>query len=139
MGLDACGTAARGDDARDKYFPVHVAEYDLSSADALRSELPSLAVASSSLSAAISQISLLHSRVADCTSDLAGHDQSTLRARQTRYLGKMGADAPLADLGSQLADASDLMDLQHGIGRTMLDDLLDEAHHAIVGIRAALL
>jgi len=150
--LDMCGDAMRNDDARDKYFAVHANGYDFGLAEIVHSELPSLTVASSSLAAVISQINMLHSRVADCRSDLSEQALNTtlprrpkaykdvaLQESRHRSAGAIAISSKSTDYNCQLADASNALDLELGIDQSTINSFLDEARHAIVSIRASLL
>merc|ERR1719429_614156 len=56
VALDDCDTASQSRDARDKYFAVSVADYNIAPFAALRSELPALAAAKASLSTALREV-----------------------------------------------------------------------------------
>lgn len=142
--LDTCGDAARSDDARDKYFAVHASGHDFSSADTLHAEMQSLTVASSSLAAAVNQINVFRSRMEDCGNDSAELDPNTsshlLRQPSKQVALPFGRAKHISAMGTDgMSDISYLMEKQHGIDRTAMNDLLHEARLAIVSIRAALL
>jgi len=54
--LDDCTTASHSKDARDKYFPVVVPDFDPTASAALRAELPAVAAAMASLNVALGDI-----------------------------------------------------------------------------------
>lgn len=59
--LDDCAAASQSKDARDKYFPVAVSDFDPASSAALDAQQPSLVAATASLSAALGEIAALPS------------------------------------------------------------------------------
>lgn len=59
--LDDCTAASHSKDARDKYFPVVVPDFDPTASAALRAELPPIAAAMASLSVALGDIVALPS------------------------------------------------------------------------------
>jgi len=61
VALDDCATASQSQDARDKYFPVSVSDFDPAASSALRAELPAMAAAAASLSNALADIAALPS------------------------------------------------------------------------------
>ena len=153
--IDSCVDAARSGDARDKYFAVHVGEFDLSSAEALRSELPSLAAAESSLAATVAELGGLGLDLAECTRAFAAPPADatamSCRASSTRLL--VQRDAAVQSLGaspgkrasagsnaqSKLSEVSVMADVQHGVDRDAISNVLGEARQAILAMRAALL
>jgi len=56
VSLDECTTASQSEDARDKYFPVAVSDFDPSASAAFRAELPALAAAKASLSESLGRV-----------------------------------------------------------------------------------
>merc|ERR1712117_427493 len=54
--LDDCATVSQSEDARDKYFPVTVSDFDLPASATLRVALPAVVAAKASLSAALGKI-----------------------------------------------------------------------------------
>lgn len=59
--LDDCATASHSKDARDKYFPIAVSDFDPASSAALHAQQPSVVAAKASLSAALGEIGALPS------------------------------------------------------------------------------
>jgi len=59
VALDDCAAASQAKDARDKYFPVSVSDFDPATSAALRAELPAMAAATVSLSTALADIAAL--------------------------------------------------------------------------------
>lgn len=54
--LDDCATVSQSEDARDKYFPVTVSDFDLAASATFRAALPAVVAAKASLSAALGKI-----------------------------------------------------------------------------------
>ena len=80
VALDECAAASQSDDARDKYFPVAVSDFDPTASAAFRAELPALAAAKASLSAALGKVLALP----DCAGEAALLGPSELLATSSK-------------------------------------------------------
>lgn len=56
VALDDCATASQSEDARDKYFPVAVSDFNPAASAAFRAVLPAVVAAKASLSAALGKV-----------------------------------------------------------------------------------
>ena len=63
-----CAKAAKSADARDKYFQVHVGEFDPLGAKSVASELPALEAAKASVSATVSELAEALPKLSVCKS-----------------------------------------------------------------------
>ena len=64
--LEACGVAAKSQDARDKYFAVAVRSFDPSAGSGLAAEIPALEAAASALAAVSVELSAAEARFPSC-------------------------------------------------------------------------
>ena len=117
MIVEECARAAKSGDARDKYFQVHVGEFDAFAAKALASELPALEAAKASVSATISELAEALPHISACKG------QSFVRSK---LLARGSAQQKLAMGSSDLADAGDV------------GSLIAEARATIMAARALL-
>jgi len=113
--LDDCSAASSSTDARDKYFPVAVSDFDLSASATLHAELPALASARTSLSTALSEVAALPG----CSNGAV-----------------MLAAASVLSASSETLRANDVAD---GGGSAEVEQLLATARSIIVGAREAML
>merc|ERR1712045_315709 len=99
--------AAQSEDARDKYFPVAVSEFDPAESAAFWAELPALAAAKASLSAALGKVLALP----DCAGETALLGPSELLATSSMTQSNEGTDTGLdiADLKLLLATARSMI------------------------------
>jgi len=103
MIVEDCANAAKSADARDKYFQVHVGEFDPSAAKAMASELPALEAAKASVSATISELAEALPRISACKGRSFG--ESKLFAKRAALAVGAGDLADVAQVGSLIAEA----------------------------------
>lgn len=133
--LDDCAAAARSKDARDKYFPSYVSNFDPSSASVLQAELPQLLAAKASLSSALSRIAAVQAKVSECGST------RILRA-DVHDAGVLQGDTLLASLSrsaSPVSGLEELADIEQGIDLVGIEAFLALAKATIVDMRASLM
>lgn len=134
--LDDCATAARSKDARDKYFPSYVSEFDPSLLAALQAELPPLAAAKASLSLALGEIAGTQSKLPECRSAqaLSEHVHDAVRGGK---LLDTHSDV-LSSLESPSSGLEELVDNAQGINAAGVKAFLASAKAVIIKMRAAL-
>lgn len=151
--IDVCDDAAKSADARDKYFSVEVASFDMSAAEALKSELPSLAASHTSLAASASELVALASHLGDCTSafSIARANASVHVPVFTHDAAKRGVSfqdvssaarervSVLSAMQSAHSDARAWVDVQQGVDASSVANALAEAREAVLAMRTALL
>merc|ERR1712117_448979 len=134
--LDDCATAARSKDARDKYFPSYVSEFDPSLLAALQAELPPLAAAKASLSLALGEIAGTRSKLPECRSAqaLSEHVHDAVRGGK---LLDTHSDV-LSSLEFPRSGLEELVDNARGINAAGVKAFLASAKAVIIKMRAAL-
>lgn len=140
--IDDCADAARSADARDKYISIHVKSVDLNSAGLLRSEMPSLAAAESSLASVVGELSVLGAKVADCEHAFAAASlNQTFHTREAlQAMAASDGNRAFADYGQSIPSEMGIFaDAQHGLDPHALVNALGESRHAILAVRASLL
>jgi len=90
--LDDCSGASSSKDARDRYFPVSVSDFDLSASATLHAELPALASARTSLSTALSEVAALpgcsNGAVMSAAASVLSASSEALRAKDVADVGE---------------------------------------------------
>merc|ERR1712032_1626349 len=161
--VDSCANAGKSVDARDKYFMSYVGELDPCPSKALRSELPSLEAAKTSMASTVNEISDVLPSLASC------RKASTGLFRQTVHLDRQSTMNPLSHEdkrfrsadnqkgdslagsfvteklrmgGGSMVSASlhlgELIESQNGIDAESVALLLQEGRRAIIEARKAL-
>lgn len=103
VALDTCAKASQSEDARDKYFPVAVSDFDLDASAAFKAELPALAAAKVSLSASLGKVVALP----DCADEaaLASMSELLVTSSKTQSNEDIAAGLDVADVKLLLATA----------------------------------
>lgn len=141
---DECTAAARSKDARDKYFAVHVPDFDPAIAQGVRSEMPELEAAKASLSAAVGEVLDLLPKMRLCQ-----HGGAALAARPEVAGAPELTPAALVRAGSGFRTAGGdgetsagalrrAVAQAHGVDGRALRLLLQSAKSAIVQARGLL-
>jgi len=132
--LDDCAVAARSKDARDKYFPSYVSNFDLSATAALQAELPPLVAAKTSLSSVLTQIAAVRSKLSEC------RRLQSMRA-DVRNASHAQSDSllSLSRLDSSVSGLEELVDSEQDIDIAGIKAFLASAKETIVNMRAALM
>jgi len=132
--LDDCAVASRSKDARDKYFPSYVSNFDSSATAVLEAELPLLAAAKTSLSSVLSKVAALTPKVSECRS------LQSMRAN-VHDAGQAQGDSliVLNRLDSQAPGLESLVDSERGIDTAGIKAFLASAKTTIVNLRSALI
>ena len=135
--MDDCSAAGKSSDARDKYFLSHVGDYDPFPAKSLRSELPSLEAARSSLAAAATALADVLPQLDFCQAVSLEHtaeERANVPASAVRQaVSAFGARAKYA-----AGVMAQLVDEENGVDVAGLDLLLFEARASILAVRRAL-
>lgn len=107
VALDDCGTASQSKDARDKYFPVVVSDFAPDASAALQAELPAVAAAKASLSAALGDVVALPG----CSDEAAllGTSALLVTSSKTQSDGDAAAGLDNADVKLLLATARSMI------------------------------
>jgi len=126
-----CTTAAKINDARDKYFETHVAEFVPCSSKALRSELPSLEVARASVASVAAELKGILPKLGSC------HGAALVKV--LGVLWASGASYSPSHLSSEArAQLVQNVDSQNGINSNAAIALMRQARSIIVAARGAL-
>jgi len=122
VSLDDCAAAALSKDARDKYFAVSVGQFDAAPSAALQAEMPALAAAKASVSAALSDVANAGAKLSGCagTSSFAAGGLVAQSARQ------------------RLVSSGRSVDATSGFDEGDVKTLLASARSTILGVRSAL-
>lgn len=116
-----CAIAAKSADARDKYFQVHVGEFDPLDAKSVASELPALEAAKASVSATVSELAEALPKLSTCRS----------KAMTSASIGRtiFGSSARLGRRSAAKADGADA---------AAVGELMSVARETIMAARALL-
>lgn len=116
-----CAKAAKSADARDKYFQVHVGEFDPLGAKSVASELPALEAAKASVSATVSELAEALPKLSVCKS----------KAMATASIGRaiFGSSARFGRRSAAKAD---------GVDAAAVGELMSVARETIMAARAML-
>lgn len=132
--VEDCASAAKSNDARDKYFETHVNEYSSCSSKSLRSELPSLEAARASLASVVAELTGVLPKLSSC-SRAAGLMSSVGATQMMHQLKESAARNKRHGKGSLTADS---VDNQNGIHMDAAVALIKEARRVILATRDAL-
>merc|ERR1712051_765531 len=139
--LDDCTVVAQSKDARDKYFASAVSNFDPASSAALRAEMPALAAAKASLSAALSEVAAMHQKLPGCLHTpvlrFAGHTAVSLPAWSLTSSWKSGKRSTGAVVDAHTG-VGGLVESMYGIDVADVKMLLASAKSTIVSVRDAL-
>merc|ERR1719221_1992324 len=161
--VDSCANAGKSVDARDKYFMSYVGEFDPCPSRALRSELPSLEAAKTSMASTVNEISDVLPFLASCreastssfrqtvrpdrpsTMNPVSHEDKRLRVTDNRRgdsLSGLFVKEKLRMGGGSMVSASlrlgELIESQNGIDAESVALLMQEGRRAIIEARKAL-
>merc|ERR1712032_1451247 len=161
--VDSCANAGKNVDARDKYFMSYVGEFDPCPSRALRSELPSLEAAKTSMASTVNEISDVLPFLASCREASASSFRQTVRPDRPPTLNPVShedkrfriADNRKGDSlsgsfvteklrmgGGSMDSASlhlgELIETQNGIDAESVALLMQEGRRAIIEARKAL-
>lgn len=131
--IEECGSAAKSNDARDKYFATYVGEFASCSSKALRSELPSLEAARASVAAVTSELSEVLPKLSSCRG--AASFGKSISA--SMVLGKLSRASEDTDSDNAVQMARNV-DRQNGLDAGAVEALLTEARGVIIAARNAL-
>jgi len=161
--VDACAIAGKSGDARDKYFLSYVGEFDPYPSKALRSEMPSVEAAKTSMAATIGELTDVLPSLASCRKAGARLFSDTTRVNQPISMSPLVPEVERyrsvesfkdeslarsvvttkpqtvgASVESALSRLSKLVEAQNGIDAESMVFLMREGRHAIIEARKAL-
>jgi len=133
--VEDCASAAKSNDARDKYFETHVNEFSPCSSKALRSELPSLEAARASVASVVAELTGVLPKLSSC--HRAAGLMSSGGATQVLHQLKESA-ARHERFGNKGSLTVQSVDSQNGIHMDAAVALIKEARRVILATRDAL-
>ncbi len=151
--VDDCAAPAKSKDARDKYFASFVSEFDPSSSQALRAELSPFESAKASSSATVSEVEDIIPKLPLCRPTAAFLPRRSLLGNLSKLKpvslarsshvhtndaeGRSSAvEVHATGMGTE--QATRLVDVQHGIDASTVQQLMHAAKAAIVEVRGVL-
>jgi len=130
--VEECAAAAKSSDARDKYFETHVSEFAPCSSKALRSELPSLEAARTSLASVVAELVGVLPKIGSCRK--AADFMSNGGVYTTHLKGTEAYMRP----GGMTTQMAQNVESQSGINLDAALALIKEARRVILVARGAL-
>jgi len=124
-----CSAASRSADARDKYFPTSVSDYNPSHVSALKSEVPSLEAAIASLSATVNELAEIIPQLSAC------------QAKHASFSTKLNSPAlSLLNVPDKMQGTVTMsnVDLVGADARSIAEPLLHSAASLVKEVKAAL-
>jgi len=131
--VEACASAAKSNDARDKYFAAYVGEFASCSSKALRSELPSLEAARASVASITSELAEVLPKLSSC-GGAAGFMKSKGSSMSLGVTSHVDEQTD-SDNAAQITQS---VDSQNGIDTNAVEALLKAARRVIITARGHL-